>query len=172
MVAFEFSKQRIFGAKIQIFIKDWIFELLSKIFLIRNPSPSATTCEASGGLFLIFYLKWFSWFCLYASTNFPSEYEWKPIGVCNRCFYFMCGKHFPHPLLASTVAKTQSLIPKAYCPHFGLLWVFWSFIAQRPARVAFTWGFFLGESTTFRAPKVLDAFQNIRSSKHEKSSRV
>ena len=25
-----------------------------------------------------------------------------------------------------------------------------------------TWGFFLRESTTFRAPKVLDAFQNIR----------
>ena len=33
-----------------------------------------------------------------------------------------------------------------------------------------TWGFFLRESTTFRAPKVLDAFQNIRRTKQEKSS--
>ena len=70
--------------------------------------------------------------------TFPSEVQVKADWLCNRCFYFtMCGKHFPHPLLASTVGKTQSLIPKAYCPHFGLLWV-WSFIAQRPTRVAFT----------------------------------
>ena len=158
MVTFEFSKQRIFGAKIQIFIKDWIFELLSKIFLIRNPSPSATTCEASGGLFLIFYLKWFSWFCLYASTNFPSEYEWKPIGVCNRCFYFMCGKHFPHPLLASTVAKTQSLIPKAYCPHFGLLWVFWSFYCPKASKSGFYLRLFLRWKHNFSCPKSLGRF--------------
>ena len=158
MVAFEFSKQRIFGPKIQIFIKDWIFALLSKIFLIRNPSPSATTCEASGGLFLIFYLKWFSWFWLYRNYKFPFGVRVKAYWCMQQVLLLHVWKALSTPTFGFDGSKdpksdTQSLL-STFWPSLGLL----VFYCPKASKSGFYLRLFLRWKHNFSCPKSLGRF--------------